>query len=287
VDIALQHLLAQFSQTLQEQTFDQEFWCGKLVATPFSALPKNVGKVRNLVAKLDEATRLRSEADKERYRLTYQTAAAFFHDQPWPHSPLKDLLIEDSRNGIGIRPNDEPPGVPILRISAGTSRFDAVVDEGDYKYLTITKKQLEQYRLRKNDLLACRYNGNLHFAGKFSIYRHESGLDQVYPDKLIRFRVDRSRVLPEFVMLAMNSPRGRKRIESFCATTAGNIGISATDLKTIPVPVPPLGVQESIVNHVQQIQRKLETTKAEADQAKRELDAMLPAILDRAFRGEL
>jgi type I restriction enzyme, S subunit len=136
-------------------------------------------------------------------------------------------------------------------------------------------------------LLACRFNGNLHFVGRFSIYRHESGLDQVYPDKLIRFRVDQSRILPEFVKLAMNSPRGRERIESFCATTAGNIGISATDLKTVPIPIPSLKVQEAIIDHLHAVQRNVTATDAEANQVRRELDAMLPTILDRAFRGEL
>jgi hypothetical protein len=101
--------------------------------------------------------------------------------------------------------------------------------------------------------LACRFNGNLHFVGRFSMYTASSGKRQIFPDKLIRFRVDESRVDPAYVRYAMNAAQTRQKIESFCATTAGNIGISATNLKTVTLPVPPLAEQERIVAKVDQL----------------------------------
>lgn len=118
---------------------------------PLAEQRRLVERIDALAAKIEEAKRLQTEADKKRNQLTHQAAAGIFQDDSWPHAALSDLLIEDSRNGIGTRPNNEPPGVPILRISAGTSRPDAVVEESDHKYLTITNKQLEQYRLKKDD----------------------------------------------------------------------------------------------------------------------------------------
>ncbi|MEX2120223.1 MAG: restriction endonuclease subunit S [Pirellulales bacterium] len=246
-----------------------------------------VEKLDPLAAKIKEAKRLRAEADAELSVLLARAAVEFFSEGRWPTIPLGNLLTEDSRNGLGVRPSDSPPGVPILRISAGTSRRDATVDEHDVRYLQVGTKELEMYRLRKGDLLACRFNGNLHYVGRFSLYRQEQQDDRVYPDKLIRFRVDATRVLPEFVCLAMNSPAGREATEAFCTTTAGNIGISAKQLKTIPVPLPALAEQRAIIARLGALQAHIQRSIGEGGKVRAELDATLPSILDRAFRAEL
>jgi type I restriction enzyme S subunit len=99
--------------------------------------------------------------------------------------------------------------------------------------------------------------------------------------------VNAEKILPEFVCLALNSPRGRSAIEAFCATTAGNIGISATNLKTIPIALPPLHVQHGIVTYLEDLQAKVDTLTRLQGETAAELNALLPSVLDRAFNGEL
>lgn len=173
---------------------------------PLPPLPeqnKIVEWVDALATRVEEAKRLYDAREAIVAHLFDHVAAEIFDDHGWDSIPLGDLLVEESRNGLGARPSHEPLGAAILRISAGTSRSDAVVDESDHKYLQITDQELETYRLRKGDLLACRFNGNLHYVGRFSVYKELQPADRVYPDKLIRFRVDRSKVDPEFVALAI------------------------------------------------------------------------------------
>jgi type I restriction enzyme S subunit len=167
--------------------------------------------------------------------------------------PLGSILAESSLNGISTKPSDVPIGTPILRISAGTSRQDALVDELDFKYLRIDAGTIDKFRLVAGDLLACRFNGNLHYVGRLSLYTGCTATTQVYPDKLIRFRVNRERADPAYVRYAFNAPETRQKIEAFCATTAGNIGISAGQLKNIDIPVPSLGTQHRIVAKVDQL----------------------------------
>jgi type I restriction enzyme S subunit len=260
------------------------------VAIPLPPLPEQqriVAKVEELAAKVEEGKGLRQSSDQQRCLLPANASATIFGNLRCPVLPLADVLKEDSRNGLGTRPSDSPPGVPILRISAGTARADGVVEESDYKFMELSDSDLKTYSLRPGDLLACRFNGNLHFVGRFALYSGYSGQQQVYPDKLIRFRVDDGRVVPEFVRYAMNGRTCRAVIESHCATTAGNIGISATSLKTIPFPVPPLPEQRRIVAYLDDLQAKVDSLKALQAQTHAELDALLPSILDRAFKGEL
>ncbi|WP_283431328.1 restriction endonuclease subunit S [Neorhodopirellula lusitana] len=175
------------------------------------------------------------------------------NDEPAFEAKLEDLLREKSLNGYSKKPGEDENGVPILRISAGTARNDFYVEESDHKWIELTDVEIDKFRLERDDLLACRFNGNLHFVGRFSLYRSCSDTTQVFPDKLIRFRVDLSRLNPRFAVFALNSASSRKKIESFCATTAGNIGISATNLKTIVLRVPPLKEQEKIATKVDRL----------------------------------
>ena len=93
--------------------------------------------------------------------------------------------------------------------------------------------------------------------------------------------------MPEYVRYAMNSPRIRESIESHCQTTAGNIGISAKKLSTVPLPVPSLAEQRRTVAYLDGLQAKVDRLKALQAQTRAELAALLPSILDRAFKGEL
>jgi Type I restriction modification DNA specificity domain len=192
-----------------------------------------------------------------------------------PLVPLGNLLRESPRNGLSPRPSDAPPGLPILRISAATSRQDGIVDEADYKYLEVCEREALQYRVQPGDLLACRFNGNLRFVGRFALYRGYLGKHQIYPDKLVRFRVDTARVLPEFVLLMINSRPCRSVIESFCSTTAGNIGISAANLKTVPIPVPPLHEQRRIVERIEELSARIERARGLRREAVNEMQSVV------------
>jgi type I restriction enzyme, S subunit len=157
------------------------------------------------------------------------------------------------------------------------------IEETDYKYLEVSENDADKYQLKPGDLLSCRYNGNLKFTGKFAIYKGLSGKHHLYPDKLIRFRVDEKKILPEFACISLNSPKCREVIESHCATTAGNIGISAGKLKTVPS----VNEQQHIVTYLDRLQTKVNEMKRLREKTLQELDALLPSILDQAFKGEL
>jgi type I restriction enzyme S subunit len=246
-----------------------------------------VARVEAIAAKVEEAQRLRREAEEETDVAHRHAVDTLLEDERWPRRTLRSILREPSRNGLSARPSAAPPGYPILRISAATSRSDARVDESDVRYLEIDEREAAKYLLSKGDLLACRFNGNLRFVGRFALYCGESGQEQVYPDKLIRFRLDESIANPRFVTYAMNSDPGRRLIEALCATTAGNIGISAARLQEVTLPLPPLPDQVRIVSEIGRLEEALKRIRHTQQEASLELDALLPSVLDRAFRGEL
>jgi type I restriction enzyme S subunit len=70
-------------------------------------------------------------------------------------------------------------------------------------------------------------------------------------------------------------------------TTAGQIGVSGADAKSFIIPVPPVDEQRRIVDYLDSLQVKMDALKKLQAETTTELNALLPSILDKAFKGEL
>ena len=73
----------------------------------------------------------------------------------------------------------------------------------------------------------------------------------------------------------------------FARTTAGQYNVSLGRLRAAEIPVPPLPEQRRIVAELDALQLQVDALKRLQSETSAELDALLPAILDRAFKGEL
>lgn len=196
-----------------------------------------------------------------------------------------DQLLTELKNGYFSKaPDSEPPGIPILRISA-VRRMSVDLDEPRYLREEMTPK-VENYLLEENDLLFTRYNGNLHYVGVCGVVRRLPD-PTIYPDKLIRARVPTSFVSPSYLEIYFASPYARRYIESKAKSTAGQHGIAGGQMSDSPVKLPPLAEQERIVAEVE---RRLsvvtaieQTITANLSRAER----LRQSILHRAFTGQL
>jgi type I restriction enzyme, S subunit len=202
--------------------------------------------------------------------------------EPVAYLALSDVIEGDSLNGSSKKPQDVPGTVEILRISAGTGADDFLTDEFEQKWADVTPADIKKFSLAKDDLLACRFNGNLHYVGAFSLYQAERGVPQIFPDKLIRFRADLTKALPHYLKYILNASPARAQIESFCATTVGNIGISAKNLKTIKVRVPSLPEQERITALLDHLMSLCEQLKSRLIQARQVNDQLASTLIEQA-----
>ena len=154
-------------------------------------------------------------------------------------------ILRHCRNGISASPNDNGFGYPMLRISAATSRQDAVVDLHDHRFADVSPKKVEPYLIEANDLMACRFNGNLHFVGRVAMVPDIIDRKIIHPDKLIKLKA--IEISPRYLCYALNAKWTREQIYAVAATTAGNIGINGKQLQNLLIPVPPLAEQHRIV----------------------------------------
>ena len=93
-------------------------------------------------------------------------------------------------------------------------------------------------------------------------------------------------VVPEFLVRFLLSPSAQDIIHGGKVETA-RPNISLGDLREIELPPAPLPEQRRIVDYLNGLQAKVDELKRLQAETQAELDALLPSILDRAFKGEL
>lgn len=107
-------------------------------------------------------------------------------------------------------------------------------------------------------------------------------------------RADTRVVTPEYLYAYLRGAQGQIQLRSrekgdWRREKVGFrlIELNVADLRRVPVPVPSFEDQRRIVAHLHALQTKVDALKALQTQTAAELDALLPSILDKAFRGEL
>lgn len=195
-----------------------------------------------------------------------------------------DQLCAEFGNGLSKKPANEPPGEPILRISAVRS---LAVDSSDTRYyVPDDREQLDSFYARRGDLLFTRYNGSRELVGVSGVVNSVERV--LHPDKLIKARPAAPDLLgSDYLAIAVNCGASWRHISSCVKTSAGQHGISGSDIKRTPVPVPPTEEQRQIVDAFALADGKCAETRISCAREMRRSGAARQSILAAAFAGEL
>ncbi len=190
-------------------------------------------------------------------------------------------LCQRIRNGISAKPTGNT-GVKILRISAVRPMR---IDLDDFRFLHTSGNEYNDYLLQVGDLLFTRYNGTRDFVGVCGCFKGTEV--RLFPDKLIQARIAAESVLPDFIAAAVSCGEPRKFIESRTRTTAGQAGVSGSDIKAVPVPVCSVAEQTEIVRILEETLPNIHALESEIDTNLQKCEALRQSILKKAFAGEL
>lgn len=192
-----------------------------------------------------------------------------------------DAIAQSVRNGISVKPDEIGP-LKILRISAVRPM---AFDLNDFRHITDPDGRMEDYRLERGDLVFTRYNGSRDYVGVSAMYRGDG--THVYPDKLIRCRIDSNIINPAYLEAATNCGESRSHVEGRIRTTAGQSGVSGSDIKTIPVPICSPTEQAEIVRILDARLDAVDALNKEIDTNLFRAEALRQSILKKAFSGQL
>lgn len=203
----------------------------------------------------------------------------------WTTYSLDDVA-RSVKNGMFVsRPGNVPSGVPILRI--GSVRPLALnLQDRRWTGLEPDHSAVEGFHLRQDDLLFTRYNGNPDFVGACAVVpRLAEAL--VYPDKLIRVRLDQAKADPLFVAMACSVGDTRAAIASNIKTTSGQTGISGRDLRAVTLNLPALPEQRARATNAAVVLADLERLEQQFADMERRMSALRLSLLAAASAGRL
>ena len=246
-----------------------------------------VERVEALAARIAKAQSLRREASKEVDILLTRATTYALDEQDWEIQRLENVLRESPRNGFSPQSKVEGEGKRMLRINAVSSSPNRFVDLSAFNVVDVPEEKAAPFYMQNNEVFVVRYNGDINRVAKAAIYKAKDDEKIIFPDKLIRLRANEEIILPDYLVFALSSRKVRSQIEELGKTTAGNIGISGSNIKSFMIPVPPLDEQRRIVAYLDSVQARLASLRELQSQTGDELDALLPSVLDRAFKGEL
>ena len=201
----------------------------------------------------------------------------------WEKVSLGELLCEKPQNGIYKPQSDYGTGTRILRID---NFYEGQIEHWcNLKRVKLSSSEIEQYGLANGELVINRVN-SIKFLGKSGLVR---GLSEpcVFESNMMRLRLDRERVAPEYLVSFLSSPSGLTQLRKNAKHAINQSSINQRDVLAVDIPLPSRGEQEVIVHRVEALFKLADAIEKRVAAATQRADKLTQAILAKAFRGEL
>ncbi|MCV6998922.1 restriction endonuclease subunit S [Mycolicibacterium alvei] len=242
-----------------------------------------IDEQRRIAAILDRADAIRA---KRRTANTYfgDLILSIFIDCFGAHpeattAPLDEVAVVTSGITKGRKtsaPTTPVPFLAVVNVQAGHLNMKVV------KEIDATSAEVERYALRDGDLVLTE-GGDPDKLGRGTVWRGELPLC-LHQNHIFRVRIrDDTRIHPDYLSAFIGSPPARSYFLQAAKQTTGIASINMTQLKALPVHIPPADKQQRYLDRLQAINAR-GTSLAAAATAQDELFASLQS---RAFRGEL
>ena len=251
---------------------------------PLPSLPEQrriVARIEELAAKINEARGLRRKAAEEMRALSRSGVEQVFR-RLHGNSEVRPLgdLCHSVTDGDHNTPQFSDEGVRFIfvgNVSRGRLHFENSKRVSSEYFNALSPQRVP----KRGDILYSAVGATLGVPAvvdtdePFCFQRHVAIL-----------KLDRHRVHSQFVWHMLRSPTVfEKAWRSTTGSAQPTVPLHA--IRELPIPVPPLAEQRHIVAELDALQAKADALKKLQTETAAELDALLPSILDKAFKWQL
>jgi type I restriction enzyme S subunit len=115
----------------------------------------------------------------------------------------------------------------------------------DEKRVADPAVDLTRLMLEQGDLLIVRTNGSRDLIGRAAVVQPR--ISASFASYLIRFRLDPSKVRPQWARVMFGTPSVRRVLETMAASSAGQYNLGLKKLNGVMIPLPPIQDQDRLL----------------------------------------
>ncbi len=198
----------------------------------------------------------------------------------WVPDVLGQVLVGGTRNGL-YKPSSFHGIGPLMVQMGGMFRGEAVDFESATR-VQVTRSELNAFGLEVGDLLFARRSLTFEGAGQCTIVRNLPEAS-TFESSIVRARVDRKRVEPEFAALflrgALSSAHRRTLIRQVAVS-----GVSSDDIAHFLVALPRPAEQAAIIDGIALAQRRIQHEAVESRKLSRQKSGLMNDLLTGRVR---
>lgn len=265
----------------------EKFLSLEIPLPPLDEQRRIVARIETLAAKVEQAQRLRQKSVGEVDAILMVARRKLIGDPSQENWVPLSKFVKTIENGKS--PDCEKR--PASRDEWGVLKVGAVsfgyFNPQQNKALPAIMKPNLEYQVCVGDFLMNRANTR-ELVGACAIVE-KTPPNLLLSDKIFRFifRED-EHIDHRYLNQVLKSPALRTQIEQKATGTSPTMkNVSKEKVLQLKIPNPPLSEQHRIVAYLDNLQAKVEEVKQHQAATAARLEALLPSILDRAFRGEL
>jgi type I restriction enzyme M protein len=165
----------------------------------------------------------------------------------WPIVELDQVIEGKPKNGYSGSPVDRPTALKVLSLSATTS---GKMDLSKVKFLDEDIPIDSPCRCQRGDIYLQRGNTK-ELVGTAAIFDVDDQ-NYIYPDLMIRVRADEAKIRTRYLLTVLKSEPVREYLMRNAVGSAGSMPkINQGIVESIPIPLAPLAMQETIVAEIE------------------------------------
>ena len=199
----------------------------------------------------------------------------YLNSKDWPEAKLESLadIVSGITKGRKTK-NKNLIEVPYMAVS---NVKDGYIDWTTVKTIEATQQEIEQYRLLPDDVLMTE-GGDPDKVGRGAIIK-EPLENCIHQNHIFRVRLDESVILPEFFAEYLQQQRSKRYFLGCAKQTTGIASINMTQLRALPILMPPLSEQEVFFSFKTQIDK----SKAMVQKALDETQLLFDSLMQQYF----
>jgi type I restriction enzyme S subunit len=242
-----------------------------------------VSRIESLLGELKGDHQLLNKIRRDTSRFIEMKLEEIFENLPSVRQPLIEVIESPPRNEWSPKCDDNPNGTPVLKLGA-VLRFQYNPDE--FKRTSLPTDPNAHYWLKPGDVLISRSN-TLELVGHAAIYSG-TPFPCIYPDLMMRIRVDQSKADSRFLVYWLQSKEVRHFIQSRASGASPTMKkINQGHVCNIPFPVISVEEQRQLAHYLKSLQSEVNEMLKTMQQDAKLLERLEQSILEKAFQGQL